>query len=178
MDSKNKVKIYIIVQPLNIKFGQVFQKTKTFSSILNFVIEQTKKIGIKFRIGRINENKTGAILLSDSIIGDFLSDNDEITIYSEDYGFLCDNLQGDNDNTSGKKIFYRKNVSDFYKPFSFLKKKRKESTENNKEKIEERKDKNINEEEIRKEKEKELNYSNRNDHHKIEENKNKIIKQK
>ena len=134
MESEDKVKIYVTIQPLSIKFGKVFKKSKRFDSILDFVMEQTKKIGIKYKIGRINENKTGAIILSDSIIGDFLSDNDEITVFSEDYGFIYDNLQGDNENNSNKKIFYHKNVSDFYKPFSFIHKKRKYIIEKNKEK--------------------------------------------
>ena len=133
MDSKDKVKIYVKIQPLSITFGQVFKRSETFNSILNFVVEQVKKIGVNYKIGRINENKTGAIILSDSIIGDFLTDNDEITIYSEDYGFVSNSLPGDNENNSSKKIFYHKNVSDFYKPFSFLNKKRKGSKEINEE---------------------------------------------
>ena len=132
-----KVKIYINIEPLGLKFGYVFKKSETFQSIINFVFNQVKKLGIKFELGRINENKTGAILLTENIIGDFLENNDEITVYSEEYGFTRNNLPGEDEHSSLKKVYYLKSVSDLYKSMNFLKKKRneKQKQKNNMKKI-------------------------------------------
>ena len=121
-----KVKIYINIEPLGLKFGYVFKKPETFQSIINFVFNQIKKLGVKFELGRIIENKTGAILLTENKIGDFLQDNDEITVYSDEYGFTRNNLPGEDDHSSMKKIYYLKSISDLYKSMNFLKKKRNE----------------------------------------------------
>ena len=121
-----KVKVYINIEPLGLKFGYVFKKHETFQSVINFVFNQIKKLGVKFELGRIIENKTGAILLTENNIGDFLQDNDEITVYSDEYGFTRNNLPGEDDHSSLKKIYYLKSISDLYKSMNFLKKKRKE----------------------------------------------------
>ena len=125
-----KVKIYITIEPLSLKFGAVFKKSETFLSIINFVVNQIKKMGIKFELGRIIENKTGAILLTDNLIGDFLETNDEVTVFSEEFGFTRTNIVSENNAT--KKIYYNKNVSDLYKSNNFLKKKRNEKNKNKK----------------------------------------------
>ena len=121
-----KVKIYINLEPLGLKFGYVFKKQDTFQSIINFVYNQVKKLGVKFELGRIIENKTGAILLTENIIGDFLQNNEEITVYSDDYGFTRTNFAGEDEHNSLKKVYYLKSVSDLYKSMNFLKKKRNE----------------------------------------------------
>ena len=148
MDSEEKeekqnyerVKIYINIEPLGLKIGYVFKKSETFQSIINFVFNQVKKLGVKFELGRINENKTGAILLTENIIGDFLENNDEITVYSEEYGFTRANLPGENEHSSLKRVFYLKSVSDLYKSMNFLKKKRNEKLKQKNLKKEEKKD--------------------------------------
>ena len=121
-----KVKIYINLEPLGLKFGYVFKQHESFQSVINFIYNQVKKLGVKFELGRIIENKTGAILLTENLIGDFLQNNEEITVYSEDYGFTRTNFPGDDDHNSLKKIYYLKSVSDLYKSMNFLKKKRHE----------------------------------------------------
>ena len=118
-----KVKIYINVEPLGLKFGTVFKKTETFQSIINFVLSQIKKLNINFELGRINEDKTGAILLTENLIGDFLENNDEITVYSNEYGFIRNNFPGGNERNSSKKIYFLKNVSNLYRSKNFLKRK-------------------------------------------------------
>ena len=42
-----KVKIYINLEPLGLKFGYVFKKPETFQSVINFVYNQVKKLGVK-----------------------------------------------------------------------------------------------------------------------------------
>ena len=125
-DKAENVKFYINVEPLGLKFGVVFKKSDTFQAVANFVNNQVKKLGVRFELGRINENKTGAIILTDNILGDFVETNDEITVYSEDYGFIKNNIPGDFESNSSRKIYYLKSVSDLYKSKNFLKKKRSE----------------------------------------------------
>ena len=138
--NEERVKIYINIEPLGLKIGYVFKKSETFQSIINFVFNQVKKLGVKFELGRINENKTGAILLTENIIGDFLENNDEITVYSEEYGFTRSNLPGEDEHSSLKKVFYLKSVSDLYKSMNFLKKKRNEKLKQKNIKKEEKKE--------------------------------------
>ena len=122
IENKEKLKIYITIEPLGLKIGWVFKKNETIQSILNFVIIQTEKMGIQYKVGRINENKTGAMLLSESILGDFLQNDDQVTVYSEEYGYFSNYLCG---NSADKNNFYHKNVSDLYGNSTFISKKRK-----------------------------------------------------
>ena len=182
-----KVKIYINIEPLGLKFGYVFKKSETFQSIINFVFNQVKKLGIKFELGRINENKTGAILLTENIIGDFLGNNDEITVYSEEYGFTRNNLPGEDEHSSLKKVYYLKSVSDLYKSMNFLKKKRNEKfkqkmlakkVEEKKEKEKENKDnEDDDEKEDKNDKDIEFSEDKKEKDEKKNINKNKIITQ-
>ena len=193
-DKVENVKFYINVEPLGLKFGVVFKKSDTFQTVANFVNNQVKKLGVRFELGRINENKTGAIILTDNLLGDFIETNDEITVYSEDYGFVKNNIPGDFESNSSRKLYYLKSVSDLYKSKNFLKKKRNEKQKSNnpqkkneiKDKNEERNNENDDEnqkseeenDEKEKEKEKENNKSTKkpnvnNKSNKKENNKNK-----
>ena len=193
-DKVENVKFYINVEPLGLKFGVVFKKSDTFQTVANFVNNQVKKLGVRFELGRINENKTGAIILTDNFLGDFIETNDEITVYSEDYGFVKNNIPGDFESNSSRKLYYLKSVSDLYKSKNFLKKKRNEKQKSNnsqkKNEIKDKKDEGNNEnddenqkseeenDEKEKEKEKENNKSTKkpnvnNKSNKKENNKNK-----
>lgn len=181
---KEKVKIYINIEPLGLKFGTVFKKTETFQSVINFVFNQVKKLGVKFELGRINENKTGAIMLIENLIGDFLQNDDEITVYSDEYGFTRNNFPGEDDHSSLKKIYYLKSVSDLYKSMNFLKKKRNEKQKNkinqkknNKEK-ENKEENDTNESKDEKEEKEEKDRKDDNEEKKEIKNENKNKKQK
>ena len=158
-----KLKIYINVEPLGLKFGAVFKKSETFQAPVNFVQSQIKKLDIKFEVGRIVEDKTSAIILTDFLLGDFLANNDQITIFSEEYGFIKESLPGNNEHSSSKKNFYLRSVSDLYKTKNFLKKKRKDKQkpkkENNLQKKKEEKEEN--DEESVKDNEKNKNKNNK-----------------
>ena len=167
-DKVENVKFYINVEPLGLKFGVVFKKSDTFQTVANFVNNQVKKLGVRFELGRINENKTGAIILTDNLLGDFIETNDEITVYSEDYGFVKNNIPGDFESNSSRKLYYLKSVSDLYKSKNFLKKKRNEKQKsNNPQKKNEIKDKN-----------EERNNENDDENQKSEEENNEKEKEK
>ena len=122
-----KTKIYITLEPISLKFGAVLKKSDTFQKIINFVQNQTKKLGIKFEVGRITENKTNAIILPEYQIGDFLANDEEVTVYSVEYG-VNSNLSNE---SSEKNFFYRKDISDLYRSKNFLIKKRKMENKGN-----------------------------------------------
>ena len=162
-----KVKIYINVEPFGLKFGAIFKKNETFQSPVNFILNQFRKANIKFELGRITEDKTGALILADNLLGDFLENNDTITLYSQEYGFVKTNIPGGSDHNSIRKLFFLKNVSDLYKSKNFLKKKRnlkntKKNNEKKEEKKEEKKDEKREEEEENEEKSVELNKEKEN----------------
>ena len=158
-----KVKIYINVEPFGLKFGAIFKKNETFQSPVNFILNQFRKANIKFELGRITEDKTGALILADNLLGDFLENNDTITLYSQEYGFVKTNIPGGSDHNSIRKLFFLKNVSDLYKSKNFLKKKRNlKNTKKNNEKKEEKKDEKSEEEEENDEKSVELNKEKEN----------------
>ena len=178
-ETNEKVKIYINVEPLGIKFGTVFKKSETFQSIANFVVNQIKKLNIKFELGRINEDKTNAIILTDNVIGDFLVNDDQVTVYSEEYGFIKPNLPGDVEINSSKKIFFQRSVSDLYKSKNFLKKKRHEKTKNtnNFSKKEDKKENESEEDDKEKEKKEKKNIGNKEKDKRVNVNKNKNKKE-
>ena len=118
-----KIKIYINLEPLDLKFGAIFKKTDTFQSVITFVYNQTKKLGIKFVLGHINETSTNAVILPEFLIGEFLQPGDQITVFSKELGFIFTNNPGD---TLDKTLLYHKDISDLYKSNNFLKKKRRE----------------------------------------------------
>lgn len=134
IENSEKLKIYIIIEPLGIKIGWIFKKNDTIQSIINFVIIQTEKMGVQYKVGRITENKTGAMLLSESILGDFFKNDDQVTVFSEEYGYFSNYLCG---NSADKNNFYHKNVSDLYGNSSLLNKKRKEKKKGQIKKIKE-----------------------------------------
>ena len=121
-ESQEKIKIYVNIQPLNLKIGALFNKSDTFQSAINFVYNQTKKLDVKFELGKIIENKSEAIILPEFKIGDFLQATDEISVFSNNR--------------------LENNVSNLYKSLNFLKKKRNEEIKNKQKTNEEKDNKN------------------------------------
>lgn len=92
---ERKIRVYIIVQPYNIKFGAMFNPNQDIIAINKFISEQFSKIKIRFDIGRIESMETSAILLPGNHIGDFLREDSEVTVYSHEYGLNLKTLPGD-----------------------------------------------------------------------------------
>lgn len=92
---EKKIRVFITVQPYNIKFGAMFNPHQDIIAINKFVFEQFEKIKIKFDIGRIESMETLAILLPGNHIGDFLKEDSEVVVYSQEYGLNLKMLPGD-----------------------------------------------------------------------------------
>ena len=173
-NKRETIKIYINVEPLGLKFSTIFKKSETFQSTVNFVLNQFKRLGLKFELGKIIEDKSGALILTEFLIGDILEKDEQITIYSEEYGFIKTNLPGDNDHNSAKKNFYMRSVSDLYRSKTFLKNKRKEQQKpkNENKKKSESKEENEEDNETNKDENKKQNINNKNNKKEEKENKN------
>ena len=155
-EQQEKIKIYINIQPLNLKLGALFSKSETFQSVINFVYNQTKKLDIKFELGKIIENSSEAIILPEFQIGDFLKASDEISVFSN-YGL-------------------KNNISNLYKTFHFLKKKRKEEIKNEqkiKEEIDKKEENLNNSQKNQKNKEQKVKTPKKNENKETKENKEK-----
>ncbi len=67
------------------------------------------------------QNEGGSIIYEEAQkYVSFLENNDEITVYSEEYGFTRTNLPGEDEHSSLKRVFYLKSVSDLYKSMNFF----------------------------------------------------------
>ena len=134
IDKKDKkIKIYIIVMPYNVKFAAKFYSGQSNINIINFVKEQMNKMKIRFDPGRIEIKEKNAILLPEYTIGDFLENESEVVVYSEDYGLVHRIIPGDGAETriflQKASLLYEKNIG---KKRNREEKKNNNNNENNK----------------------------------------------
>lgn len=91
----SKVKVFITVEPYNIRLATLFNSNDSLGAIKSFVVEKMKILGIKFEIGRIELKEKLAILLPEFTVGDFLENNSEVVAYSQEFGLNMRTLPGD-----------------------------------------------------------------------------------
>ena len=123
-NQNNKIRVYVNIEPFNIKFAGLFGKNESLIVFLNFSINILNKLGFKFKPGRIELKKNLAILLPEYKVSDFLKDGDEVIVYSEDFGINKRIIPGDE-----YKILYKRKINGLYS--KYLKKKKKRNNEDN-----------------------------------------------
>ena len=123
-----KIKIFITIEPFNVRFAALFNANETITAIKNFIQSKMKRIDIKYVLGRLELKDKLAILLPEYHIGDFLENNSEVIAYSQDYGMNMRTLPGDG---MDQRPFYQK-VYLLYEDKSYLKKKTNRNNKNNK----------------------------------------------
>ena len=123
-NQNNKIRVYVNIEPYNIKFAGLFGKNESLIVFLNFSINILNKIGIKFKPGRIELKNNLAILLPEYKVSDFLKDGDEVIVYSEDFGIDKRIIPGEE-----YKILYKRKINGLYS--KYLKKKKKRNNEDN-----------------------------------------------
>ncbi len=123
-NQNNKIRVYVNIEPYNIKFAGLFGKNESLIVFLNFSINILNRIGIKFKPGRIELKNNLAILLPEYKVSDFLKDGDEVVVYSEDFGIDKRIIPGDE-----YKILYKRKINGLYS--KYLKKKKKRNNEDN-----------------------------------------------
>ena len=67
-----KIKIFITIDPFNVRFAALFNANETITAIKNFIQSKMKRIDIKYVLGRLELKDKLAILLPEYHIGDFL----------------------------------------------------------------------------------------------------------
>ena len=135
----DKLRIFIHIEPYNIRLAGLFEKNSSITNILRFVKEKLIKLNLSFKIGRIELKDNLFILLPEYQIADFLKDGDEVIVYSEDYGINQRIIPGDDN-----KILYKKNIYFLYEKYLGKKKKKennKKEETNAKEKLKEKAEK-------------------------------------
>lgn len=115
----SKVKVFITVEPYNIRLATLFNSNDSLGAIKSFVVEKMKILGIKFEIGRIELKEKLAILLPEFTVGDFLENNSEVVAYSQEFGLNMRTLPGDG---MDQRPFFQK-PQNFYNQTTFTKKK-------------------------------------------------------
>ena len=136
----DKLRIFIHIEPYNIRLAGLFEKNSSIANILRFAKEKLIKLNLSFKIGRIELKDNLFILLPEYQIADFLKDGDEVIVYSEDYGINQRIIPGDDN-----KILYKRNIYFLYEKYLGKKKKKdnnKKEETNAKEKLKEKAEKN------------------------------------
>lgn len=121
-----KIKIFVTVEPFNIRLAALFNANEQISAIKTFVQNKMKHLGIKFFLGRLELKDKLAILLPEFHIGDFLENDSEVVAYSQDYGLNMRTLPGDG---MDQRPFFQK-VHLLYEESSFTKKKTNRNNNN------------------------------------------------
>ena len=81
-----KIKVFITIEPFNVRFAGLFNANESITSIKNFIQSKMKRIDIKYVLGRLELKDKLAILLPEYHIGDFLENNSEVIAYSQEFG--------------------------------------------------------------------------------------------
>ena len=93
--NKSKIKVYITIEPFGLRIGAVFKAKDRVRDIALFVNGVLNKLGIKYELGRIEISEKRAILLDEYILEEFIENDEEITVYSREYGLQMKTLPGD-----------------------------------------------------------------------------------
>lgn len=125
-----KIKVFVTVEPFNIRLATLFNANDHISAIKTFVQNKMKQLGIKFLLGRLELKDKLAILLPEFHIGDFLENDSEVVAYSHDYGLNMRTLPGDG---MDQRPFFQK-VHLLYEESTFTKKKTNRNNNHNKNK--------------------------------------------
>ena len=92
MLSNKKYTLYAQIKPYNLKISLVFSTDTRVRYVQEFVEDTMRSFRAKYKVGRIEQQKTKSILLPDYKIGDVLDNKDEIIVYSVEYGLTKTSL--------------------------------------------------------------------------------------
>jgi hypothetical protein len=120
-----KIKLFITIEPFNVRFAAAFFPSQSLGVIRDFAKDIMNKMHLKFEPGRVECKKKLAILLPEFTIGDFLEDESEVTVYSQEYGLTLKTLPGDGND---QKLPYFQRTSLLY-PGNMLNKKKQRDNE-------------------------------------------------
>jgi len=113
-ENLQKIHLYALIKPYDINVAISFYPFEKIEILINFIEKTVKKLKLTpYKIGRVEKKSNNAILLPDFHINEFLNDNEEIIIYSLEYGL------------TKRKISNEKNIEDIDELYIGKKTKRK-----------------------------------------------------
>ena len=172
----DKLRIFIHIEPYNIRLAGLFEKNSSIANILRFAKEKLIKLNLSFKIGRIELKDNLFILLPEYQIADFLKDGDEVIVYYEDYRINKRIIHRDDN-----KKLYKRNIYFLYEKYLGKKKKKdnnKKEETNAKEKLKEKAEKNTPDKSNNSDKKKSHKKDKERDSYKIENEERKKKKDK
>ena len=105
-----KYTLYAQIKPYNLKISLVFSTDTRVRYVQEFVEDTMRSFRAKYKVGRIEQQKTKSILLPDYRIGDVLDDKDEIIVYSIEYGLTKTTLSDKSSIEDIDKLFIGKKI--------------------------------------------------------------------
>ena len=91
-----KIHLYALIKPYDIIIALSFFSNETIGVLQSFIEDTLRNLkSSSYKVGRVEKKLNDAILLPQYKISDFLKDNDEIIIYSIDYGLTKKSLPKD-----------------------------------------------------------------------------------
>ena len=124
---EQKMRIYITVEPYNVRFGAAFYPSQSIGAIRNFIKNIMNKLHFKFNPGRVEHKDKLAILLPEFKVSEVLEENSEVIVYSQDYGLTLKTLPGDGND---QRLPYFQRISSLYQG-NLLNKKQKRNNKTN-----------------------------------------------
>ena len=107
---EKKYVLYAIIKPYDLKISLVFSKDSRVRYMQEFIEDTMRNFRTKYRVGRIEQQKTSSILLPDYKIGEVLEDKDEVVVYSAEYGLTKKTLSDKSSIEDIDKLFIGKKL--------------------------------------------------------------------
>ena len=110
MTNIKKYNIFAKIKPYDLKLSLVFSTDSRVRYMQEFIEDTMRNYRTKYRVGRIEHEKTSSILLPDYKIGEVLDDKDNIIVYSIEYGLTKKTLNDKSSIEDIDKLFIGKKI--------------------------------------------------------------------
>ena len=110
MANIKKYNLFAKIMPYGLKLSLVFSTDSRIRYIQEFIEDTMRNYRTKYRVGRIEQEKTSSILLPDYKIGEVLDDKDNIVVYSIEYGLTKKTLNDQSSIEDIDKLFIGKKI--------------------------------------------------------------------
>ena len=125
---KDTIRVYITIEPFGLRIAAMFKAKDQVRDIALFVKGVMDKLSIKYELGRVELGSKRAILLNEYILEEFIGNDEEIVVYSQEYGLQMKTLPGDGND---QKLPYYQRVELLYGDNNEEKKVKKKTNSNN-----------------------------------------------
>ena len=110
MLANKKYVLYAQIKPYNLKISLVFTSDTRIRYVQEFIEDTMRSFRAKYKVGRIEQQKTKLLLLPDFRIGDVLDDKDELIVYSAEYGLTKTTLSDKSSVEDIDRLFIGKKI--------------------------------------------------------------------